>query len=157
MASLFVKFSYLQEPMLFFNRKLRLAGNQTLYLGAALVAPQFSSQSDRSKKKNSKRRQPKQGGLSFEPRPQQHKLAIAFNQVIDDLLIRPTGFQLLAHQETQVAGERRRQIINGLVLTNQTAKIFRDVASSRFERRVRQDLIRLNSARAAGQKQEDQD
>ena len=87
-----------------------------------------------------------------EARLQQHELAIARHQEIDHLAVAVAGRDPLAHQEPQVARQRRVGIVDRLVLAHHAAQLARQVARARFLRRIRHDLVGLHrvGGRASG-------
>ena len=85
-----------------------------------------------------------------EARLQQHELAIARHQEIDHLAVAVAGRDPLAHQEPQVARQRRIGIVDRLVLAHHAAQFARQVARAGFLRGIRHDLVGLHGAGRPG-------
>ncbi len=75
---------------------------------------------------------------------QQNKLAIARNDIVDDLVVAVAFCQPVAHQQTQIAREIGIGIVDGLILADHAAKLRGNLPRPRLERRVAQHLIRLD-------------
>lgn len=61
---------------------------------------------------------------------------------LDDLLVALTKEQPLSNQPSQILGELRVTVINGLVLAYETAELSADNASTLFHHGIAQQLIR---------------
>ena len=66
-------------------------------------------------------------GVPAEPRLEQHELAVARDQEIEHLAVAVAGLQPLAHQEPQVARQRRIGIVDRLVLADHAAQFARQM------------------------------
>jgi hypothetical protein len=71
-------------------------------------------------------------------------LAVARGEEIEHLGIAVAGLEPLAHQQSQVAGERRVGIVDRLVLAHHAAQLARKRACTSFQLRIAEDFIRLH-------------
>ena len=79
-----------------------------------------------------------------EPRLEQDELAVARDQKIDHALVAVAGLQSLAHEDAQIARERRVRIVDRLVLADHAAQLLGEHTRARLERSVGQDLVGLH-------------
>ena len=82
--------------------------------------------------------------MRIEARLQQHELAVARHQEIDHLRVAVAGRDPLAHQQPQVARQRRLGIVDRLVLAHHAAQFARQIARPRFLGRIGHDLVGLH-------------
>ena len=81
-------------------------------------------------------------GRGLDRRLEQHEIAVARGQEVDDLLVAVARDQPLAHQPAQVVGEVGVGIVDRLVLADQAAELLRERPRALLERRVGQHLVR---------------
>ncbi len=79
--------------------------------------------------------------------PQQHELAVAILDEAHHLGVAVAGLQPLAHEQAQVARQRRVAVVDRLVLADEAAQARGDGARARLELRVGQDLVGLDGKR----------
>ena len=84
---------------------------------------------------------------AIERRPQQHELAVAVLDELRHLAVAVARLQALAHEQAQIARERRVAVVDRLVLADEAAQAGRDVPRARFERRIGEDLVGLHRER----------
>src|SRR5262245_4573026 len=65
-----------------------------------------------SDKQQPRRSKPQQRGMPRKSRPEQHELAVTRDQKIDHLLVALARLQSFAHEDTQIARERRIRIVD---------------------------------------------
>ena len=93
-------------------------------------------------------REPQQPCMRGEARLQQHELPIARNHEGDDVVVAVARLQPLAHQHAQIPGQGRIGIVDGLILTDQTAQPLGQPPRPRFQRRIVQDFVGLYGVHA---------
>ena len=86
--------------------------------------------------------------MGIEGRPQQDEVAVAGHDEINHRLVAVSRLQALAHQNPQIAGQRRVGIVDRLVLADQTAQPARDRAGAMLEGRILEDLVGLDRMRS---------
>ncbi len=92
------------------------------------------------------------------PRPQQDEFTVAGNHEIDHLGVAVADLEPVAHEQAQIARQRRLGIVDRLVLAHHAAQFVRNRAGARFQRRVRENLIHLDGMqrRSTHKRQHDQ-
>src|SRR5205807_8203858 len=85
---------------------------------------------------NRPRSNPQQRGMPLNTRPEQHELALTRDQKIDYLLVALTRLQSFAHEDTQIARERRIGIVDRLILADHAAQLLGESARACFQRSV---------------------
>src|SRR5262249_3370016 len=87
----------------------------------------------------------------FERRLEQNELAIPRYQVVENLLVSVSFSEPLAHEQSEVAGERCFGIIYRLVLADHATQLARQIACAPLQDRVFEHLVWLHSQRCARQ------
>ena len=87
---------------------------------------------------------PQQPGRGLEGRLQQHEVAIALHHEGHDLVVALAGDQALAHQDAEVAGQRRVGLVDRLVLAHQATQLPPDGAGARLQGGIVQHLAGLD-------------
>ena len=75
-------------------------------------------------------------------RAQQYEIAVSVMDIGNDLFIAVPRHQPFTHQDTQIAGQIGIAVINGLVLTDQTAQFLGNLPRAGLHRRIGQFLVR---------------
>ena len=85
----------------------------------------------------------------------QHELAVARDDEVAHRFVAVAGRQALAHEKPEIARQRRVRIVDRLVLADEASEARREMTRPRLERRIGQDLVRLDGiARRAARQQE---
>src|SRR5215218_3940414 len=82
--------------------------------------------------------------MRIEARFEQHELAVARHQEIDHLPIAVARGDPLAHQQPQIARQRRIGIVDRLVLAHHAAQLTRELPRARLLVRIGHDLVGLH-------------
>ena len=78
------------------------------------------------------------------PGLQQNEFAIARHHVIDHLAVAVAGLEPLAHQQAQIARQRRLGIVDRLILADHAAQVVRDRTGAGLQRRIGQNFVHLD-------------
>ena len=85
---------------------------------------------------------PQQQRAHIQRRPQQYEIAVARADIGDDLRVAVAGRDALAHQQSQIVREIGLGILDRLIAADEAAQLLPDRPGPRFQRRVRQHLVR---------------
>jgi hypothetical protein len=140
------------EPARLVRAQRRLAG----ITGSRRAAPPERSKC--GERQEGERAEPQDERMEPEARLQEDELAVAVDEIVDDLIVAVAGHQAFAHQQAQVAGERRVGIVDRLVLAHEAADVDGYGAGPGLELGIAQHLVGLHGkARAGGERQERKD
>ena len=103
---------------------------------AARAAAQREHQPGQPGDEQHERARPEQHGGGLHRRTVEHEVAVARDQVVDDLLVAAAGLDLLAHLVAQVDGELRVRVGERLVLAHQAAQHGGQVHDARLDRGI---------------------
>ena len=109
------------------------------------MPPQIHRDDGAGDQQQDRRRSPQEKGLRFHRRAQEHEIAVAIDDELDDLLVAVAGPQALADEDAQIMGEVGIGFIDRFVLADDAAKSAADLAGARLEDGIGQHLLRLDS------------